>query len=107
MGTEGDSTVGLEGEEEVESIEGDLKTPSEIGRADQPLSYIVQYANAVELYQKKNWNCFGCGSTDHLVKDCPKGLSKVARKVSLNVKEGMMKKLDPSETSSYSTGVLR
>ena len=31
-------------------------------------------------------------SHDHLVKDCPKGLSKVARRVSLNEKRGMMKK---------------
>ena len=41
VGTEGDSTAGLEGEEEVESSEGDPGTPSEIGGSDQPLSYII------------------------------------------------------------------
>ena len=92
IGTEGDWTVVLEGEEEVESSEGDPETPSEIGGTDQPLRCIVWFANTVELYQKKNQNCFGCGSSVHLVKDCPKDLSKVTRKVSLNAKEGMMKK---------------
>ena len=93
IGTEGDSSVKLEGEEEAESSEGeDQETPNEIHGADQPISYIICFANAVKLYQKKNWNCFACGSPDHLMKDCPKDLSKVARKASLNVKEGMMKK---------------
>ena len=50
------------------------------------------FANAVELYQKKNHNCFWCGSPDHLVKDCPKEMGKTARKVGLNLKEGMAKK---------------
>ena len=92
IGSEGDSTTGLEGEEEVESSEGDPDTPSEIGGADQPLSYIIRFANAIEPYQKKNQNCFGCSSPGHLVKDCLKDLGKVTRNVSLNVKEGMMKK---------------
>ena len=60
--------------------------------ADQSLGYIICLANVVELYQKENWNCFICGSPDHLVKDCAKGLGKTAQKVSLNTKEGMMKK---------------
>ena len=90
--TEIDSTAGLEGEEEVESSGGDLEAPSEIGGAEQLLSYIIWFANAVELYQKRNQNCFGCGSPEHLVKDCPKDLSKVTRKMSLNMKEGMIKK---------------
>ena len=92
VGTERDLTAGLEREEEVESSEGDPETPSESGGADQALSYIIQFSNAVKLYQKKNQNCFGCGSPDHLVKDCPMDLSKVTRKVSLNAKKGMAKK---------------
>ena len=48
--------------------------------------------NAVELYQEKNHTCFGCGSLDHLVKDCLKELGKTAQKVGLNLKEGMAKK---------------
>ena len=52
IGTEGDSSVRPEGEEEAESSEGDQETPSKIGGADQPISYIVHFANAVELYQK-------------------------------------------------------
>ena len=35
---------------------------------------------------------FGCGSPDHLVKNCPNDLGKTARKVGLNLKEGMVKK---------------
>ena len=92
IGTEGDSCVKLEREEEAESSEGDQETPSEIGGANQPMSYIICFANAVRLYQKKKQNCFGCGSPNHLVKDCPKGLSRVTRKASLNVKEGTTKK---------------
>ena len=81
-------TTGLEMEEEIESSEGDMEIPSEIGGANQLLIYIVQFDNAVELFQKKKQNSFGCGSPDHVVKDCPKDLTKVARKASLNVKEG-------------------
>ena len=53
IGTEGDLTAGLEREEKGESSEGDLETPSEIAEADQPLSYITWFANAVKLYQRK------------------------------------------------------
>ena len=81
IGTEGDLTAGQEGEEEVESSEGGPKTPSENGGVDQLLSYIIWFANTAELYQKKNQNCFGCCSPDHLVKDCPKDLGKVTKKL--------------------------
>ena len=33
-----------------------------VGNAGLSLGYIMQFANAVELYQKNNCNCFGCGS---------------------------------------------
>ena len=93
IGTEGDSSVKPEGEEEAESSDGeDPETLSGIDGADQLIGYIIHFANAVKLYQRKNWNYFRCVSPDHLVKDCPKDLSKTNRKVSLNVKEGMMKK---------------
>ena len=66
-------------------------------------------ANTIELYQKKNCNCFGCGSPDHLVKDCTKDLGKSARKVGLNLKEEMVKKGRPdvSECGSCPTGYPR
>ena len=92
-GTKENSSVKPKGEDEAESSDGeDPETSSEIGRAHQPFGYIIHFANAVDLYQKKNWNCFGCGSPDNLVKDCPKYLSKTTRKKSWNVKEGTMKK---------------
>ena len=56
-----------EWEEEVESSTEDPEASSDLCGADQPIHYIVHFANAVELYQKKTWNCFGCGSPDHLV----------------------------------------
>ena len=92
-GTEGDLSVRPEGEEEAESSQGrDQENANEFRGADQLVSYIIPFANTVELYQKKNQNCFRYGSPNHLVKDCPKDLSKVARKVNLNIKEGMKKK---------------
>ena len=63
-----------------------------VGDVDPSLGFIMCFADVVELYQKWNCNCFGCGSTYHLVKDCPKEMGKTARMVGLNLKEGMMKK---------------
>ena len=59
---------------------------------DQPLKYIILFTKAVELYQQKSRSCFGYGSPDHLMQDCPKDISKSAWKVDLNTKEGMEKK---------------
>ena len=64
----------------------------EVDGADQSLGYNVWFANTVKLYQKKNHNCFRYGSPYHLGKDSPKDLGKTARKVGLNLKEGMAKK---------------
>ena len=64
----------------------------EVSSADQLLGYIIWFTNVVELYLKKNCNFLRCGSPDHLVKGCPKDLGKTARKVGLNLKEGMGKK---------------
>ena len=55
IGAEEDSRVKPEGEEQAESSdEEDPETSSGIGGADQPVSYIVHFANAVKLYQRKN-----------------------------------------------------
>ena len=44
-----------DGEEEAESsAREDVETSSRVGGADQSVGYIVCFANAVELYQKKN-----------------------------------------------------
>ena len=90
---EEDSGAEPEGEEGTESSAGkDPETSSGVGGTDQSFGYIVHFANVVRLYQKKNQNCFGCSSPDHLVRDYLKDLSKTAWKASLNLKEGMTKK---------------
>ena len=90
---EEDSGSKLEGEEETESSAGeDAESSSGGGRADQLVGYIVYFDNAVKLYQRKNQNCFRCGSPDHLGKDCLKDLSKTTQKVSLNVRKRTTKK---------------
>ena len=48
---------------ETESpAEKDAGMTGEISDVNLLLGNIVQFANAIELYQKKNCNCFGCGS---------------------------------------------
>ena len=90
---EEDSGPKSDGEKEAKSFaEEDAGTTGEVGNVDSLLGYIMQYANAVELYQKKNRNCFGCGSRDYLVKDCQNEMGKTTRKIGLNLKEGMAKK---------------
>ena len=92
--TEEDSGPKTKGEQEAKCfVEEDVGTTGEVGDVDPSLlGYTAQFANVLELHQKKNHNCFGCGSPDHLVKDCPKELEKTTWKVGLNVKEGMVKK---------------
>ena len=81
-----------EWEEEVKYSAEDPEASSGLCGADQLISYIVHFANVGDLYQKKTRNCFGCGSPDNLVRDCPKDVGKIALKASLNAKEGTMKK---------------
>ena len=89
---EEDSGVKPEGKGEADSSAGeDTETSSGVGGADQLLGYIVPFMNTVELYQKKKWHCFRCGSPDYLMRDCSKDLSKTTWKASLNVKEWMTK----------------
>ena len=79
-------------EKETESpAEENAEMTGEIGDVKPPLDYIAQFTNAVELYQKKNHSCFGCGSPNHLVKDSLKELGKAMRKVGFNSKERMAK----------------
>ena len=63
-----------------------------VGNADPSLGYIMWFANVVELYQKRNCNCFACSSPDHLMKDCLEKMGKTTREVGLNLKEVMVKK---------------
>ena len=82
---EDDSGAKPEGGEGPEASAGeDAETSSGFGGMDQLIGYIVCFVNAVQLYQRRNQNCFRCSSPDHLMKDCPKDVSKNAQKVSLN-----------------------
>ena len=75
---EEDSGPKHNGEKEAKSsVEDNTGLAGEVGDVDLSLGYITWFANALELYQKKSCNCFGCGSLDHLVKDCPKDLAKL------------------------------
>ena len=91
--TEEDSGPKPEGENEAKSsVEEDAGMAGEVGNVDPSLGYIMWFANVKNLYQKRNCNCFGCGSPDHLVKDCPKELGKTAQKVGLNLKRGWQRR---------------
>ena len=82
-----------EGEGEMEpSAEKDVEVSDGVGEMDQTVEYIIYFAKVVELYQMKNKNCFGCGSTDHIIWNFPKDVSKSAQKAYFNMKEGMAKK---------------
>ena len=82
-----------EGEGETESsADEDVEVSGRIGEMDQSIEYIVCFMKVIKLYQKKNRNCFRCGSPGNLVWDCPKDTSRSAQKVYLNTKEGAGKK---------------
>ena len=99
--TEEDSGPKPDGEKEAESsAEKDAGMTGKVGDVDPSLGFIVQFENVVELYQKRNCICFGCGSHEHLVKDCLKEMGKTSRKVGLNLKDGMIKKGDLSSQTS-------
>ena len=73
-----DSCPKPDGEREAESsVEEDTGLIGEVGDVDHSLGYVIWFIKAVELYQKKNCNCFGCDSLDHLLKDCPKDPEKL------------------------------
>ena len=65
---EEDSSVKQDEEGDAEpSVDEDVEASGRVGEMDQSIEYIIRFAKAVELYQKKNRNCFGCGSPDPLV----------------------------------------
>ena len=102
--TEEDSGPKPDREKEAKSsAEEDVGMTGEVSNVDPSLGDITWFANAVELYQKRNCNCFGCGSPDHLVKDCLNEMEKTARKVGLNLKEGTAKKGCWSSQKSVAT----
>ena len=70
------------------SADEDLEASGGVEETDQTIKYIICFAKAVELYQKRK-NCFGCGRSDHLIKDFLKDVSESSWKVYLNTKEGM------------------
>ena len=70
-----------EGEEEAEpSADEGVEASGEVDEGDECIKYIACCAKVVELCQKKNKNCFGCGSPDHLIWDCQRMLADLPRK---------------------------
>ena len=60
--TEEDPSVKLEGEGEMEpSADENVEASDRVGDTNESDRFIVCFTKAVELYQKKNKNCFGCG----------------------------------------------
>ena len=56
--SEEDSDPKPNGEKDARSsAEKDMGISGEVGGTDKSLGYIIWFANAVELYQKKNHNC--------------------------------------------------
>ena len=91
--------------EEAESSDGE-DPESGVGGADQVVGYIIHLPMWSSCIRGKTEIVLGCGSPDHLVKDFPKDLSKTTQKVSLNMKgDDKEGRLEPSETSSHSTGL--
>ena len=88
-----DPGVKLEREGEMElSADKYIEVLHGVGETNQSIKYIVHFTKAVEIYQKINKNCFGCGSPDRLIQDCPKDISRSAQKVYWNMKEGTANK---------------
>ena len=76
-----------------------------VEEADQSIEYIAHFAKAVELYQKKNKNCFGCGSPNHFVCDCPKDVSRPTQKVFKHRGDGKEGRPKPSEAMCHSVDI--
>ena len=92
--TEEDSGPKPDREKETESsAEEDAGMIGKVSDLNPLLGFVVQFANVVELYQKRELQLlWGVGSLDHPVKDCLREMWKTARKVGLNLKEGTVKK---------------
>ena len=60
---EEDPGVEQEGRRGTEaSADEDVGALGGVGEADQSVEYITHFTKAVELYEKKNKNCFRCGA---------------------------------------------
>ena len=91
---EEDPGVKYEGEGEMEpSADEDVEASGQVGETDQSVEYMIHFDKAVELYQKKNKNCFRCGSPDHLAWDCPKDVCRSAQKAYLKHEGGDSKEV--------------
>ena len=65
---EEDPGVEQEGEDDTEhSADKEVEVLDKVKEAAQSIEYIAHFAKAVELYQKKNKNCFVCGSPNHFI----------------------------------------
>ena len=74
---EENSSVKQEGDgETVSSADKEVETSGRVGGMDQPVEYIIHFTKAAQLYQQKNRSCFGCESPYHVMRDCPKDISK-------------------------------
>ena len=57
-----------EEEEDMEpSADEEVEVLGKLKETDQSVGYITLFAKALKLYQKKNKNCFGCGSPIHFI----------------------------------------
>ena len=70
----------------------EVEASSGAGETDQSIEHIICFAQVIELYHKKNRNCSGCSSPDHLIHNCPKDLSQSAQKSDLNTKRGQQRR---------------
>ena len=77
-----------------------------VSDVDPSLCFITWFANVVELYQKGNCNIIGCGSPDHLAKDCWKEVGNTSREGRFKLERGDGKEGRPilSEGGDYARG---
>ena len=89
---DGNEDQTIEDDTQEEDCSGAVETGSQESIAGEASEeYMVQFTKAVNLYQQKEHRCFWCGTTNHLMHDCPKDSDGTAD-VPLNSKEGMVKK---------------
>ena len=104
-----DSSTKQKEEGEMEpSADEEFKVLGRAEETDQPMEYIIHFTKAVDLYLQKNRSCFSCGSPNHLMRDCPKDISKNVWKADFNTKEGMAKNGDwaPQKSAVAQTASL-
>ena len=107
IGTEGDLSVKLEGEEETESSEGeDQETQMKLVEEISQSAIFSIFPNAVELYQKKTGIVLVWQSRPSC-EGFAKGSQQGWQKSEFKCKRGDDEKgrLEPSDTSSWSPGI--